>query len=95
LELPVGKTASYINFGALLSGTGTAWVDAMKIELDEVPYTPPQADLDFESPTVKGFIVGCGGSAICTCYKYKVGIDNTVSDSGHQSLKMRYLETEK
>ena len=95
LELPVGKTASYIYFGALLSGTGTAWVDAMKIELDGVGYTPSQADLDFESPTVKGFIVGCGGSAICTGYKYKVGIDNTVSYSGHQSLKMQYLETEK
>ena len=95
LELPVGKAASYINFGALLSGTGTAWIDAMKIELDGVPYTPPQADLDFESPTVKGFIVGCGGSAVCTGYKYKVGIDNTVSYSGHQSLKMQYLETEK
>lgn len=55
----------------------------------------PRADLDFESPTAKGFIVGCGGSAICTNYKYKVGIDNTVSYSGHQSLKMQYLETEK
>ena len=95
LELPVGKTATCIYFGALLSGTGTAWVDAMKIELDGVPYTPPQADLDFESPTVKGFIVGCGGSAVCTGYKYKVGIDNTVSYSGHQSLKMQCLETEK
>jgi hypothetical protein len=95
LELPVGKTASYIYFGALLSGTGTAWVDAMKIELDGAPYTPPQTDFDFESPKVKGFIVGCGGSAICTGYKYKVGIDNTVSYSGHQSLKMQYLETEK
>jgi hypothetical protein len=67
----------------------------MKIELDGVSYTPPQTDFDFESPTLKGFIVGCGGSAICTGYKYKVGIDNTVSYSGHQSLKMQYLETEK
>jgi hypothetical protein len=95
LELPVGKTASYIYFGALLSGTGTAWVDAMKIEFDGVPYTPPQFDFDFESPTVKGFIVGCGGSAICTGYKYKVGIDNKVSYTGSQSLKMEYVETEK
>jgi hypothetical protein len=94
LELPVGKAVSYIYFGALLTGTGTAWVDAMKIELDGVS-TPPQTDFDFESPTLKGFIVGCGGSAICTGYKYSVGIDNTVSYSGHQSLKMQYLETEK
>ena len=64
-------------FRALLSGTGTAWVDAMKIELDGVPYRPFQIDLDFESPTARGFIVGCGSSAICTGYKYKVGIDDT------------------
>jgi hypothetical protein len=94
LELPVAKTASYIYFGALLSGTGTAWVDAMTIELDGVPYRPFQIDLDFESPTAKGFIVGCGNSAICTGYKYKVEIDDTVSYSGHQSLKMRYIGDE-
>jgi hypothetical protein len=95
LELPIDKAASYIYFGALLTGTGTAWVDAMKIELDGVQYTPPEVDLGFESPTVRGFIVGCGGSAICTGYKYKTGIDNTVSYSGRQSLKMQYLETKK
>jgi hypothetical protein len=92
-ELPVGKTASNINFGALLTGTGTAWVDAMKVELDGQPYSNSQLDLDFESSTAKGFIFGCGSaSAICTGYKYKVGIDNTVSYSGHQSLKMQYVE---
>ena len=37
-ELPVGTTASNINFGVLFSGTGTAWVDSMKIELDGEPY---------------------------------------------------------
>ncbi len=93
-ELPVvGKTASNINFGVLLTGTGTAWVDAMKVELDGEPYSNPQLDFDFESRTAKGFIFGCG-SAICTSYKYKVGIDDTVSYSGHQSLKMQFVETE-
>jgi hypothetical protein len=93
LELPVGKTASNINFGVLLTGTGTAWVDAMKVELDGQPYSNSQLDFDFESPTAKGFIFGCGSaSAICTGYKYKVGIDNTFSYSGHQSLKMQYVE---
>jgi hypothetical protein len=91
-ELPVGKTASNINFGALLTGTGTAWVDAMKVELDGEPYSNPQLDFDFESPTATGFIFGCGSaSAICTGYKYKVGIDDTVSYSGHQSLKMQFV----
>jgi hypothetical protein len=88
-ELPVGTTASNINFGVLLTGTGTAWVDAMKVELDGVPYNNPQFDFDFESPMAKGFYTGCGGSAGCT--DYKVGIDDTVSYSGHQSLKMQFV----
>ena len=84
IELPVGKTDANINFGALLTGTGTAWVDAMKVELDGEPYSKPQLDFDFESPTATGFLFGCGStSAICTGYKYKVGIDDTVSYSGH------------
>jgi hypothetical protein len=86
-ELPVGTTASNINFGVLFTGTGTAWVDAMKVELDGVPYSNPQFDFDFESPKAKGFYTGCGGFAGCT--DYKVGIDDTVSYSGHQSLKMQ------
>jgi len=88
-ELPVDKTASGIDFGLLLTGTGTVWVDAMKVELDGEPYRNPQFDFDFESPELKGLYTGCGGDAVCTGYKYKLGIDNTVSYSGHQSLKMQ------
>ena len=88
-ELPVDKTASNINFGVLFSGSGTAWVDAMKVELDGEPYSNPKFDFDFESPTPKGFYAGCGGIAHCT--DYKVGIDDTTSYSGHQSLKMQYV----
>jgi hypothetical protein len=91
-ELPVGKTASNINFGVLFTGTGTAWVDSMKVELDGEPYSNPQFDFDFESPTAKGFYTGCGGYAGCT--EYKVGIDDTVSYSGHQSLKMQSVGDE-
>ena len=86
-ELPVDKTASNINFGVLFSGTGTAWVDAMKVELDGEPYSNPKFDFDFESPIAKGFYAGCGGYAGCA--DYKVGIDTTTSYSGHQSLKMQ------
>jgi hypothetical protein len=88
-ELPVGKTASNINFGVLFTGTGTAWVDAMKVELDGERYSNPQFDFDFESPTAKGFYTGCGGNAGCT--DYKVGIDDTTSYYGHQSLKMQFV----
>ena len=88
-ELPVGKTASNINFGVLFTGTGTAWVDSMKVELDGEPYSNPQFDFDFESPKAKGFYTGCGGNAGCT--DYKVGIDDTTSYYGHQSLKMQFI----
>jgi hypothetical protein len=41
-----------------------------------------------ESPTAKGFYTGGGGTGSAI---YKVGIDDTVSYSGHQSLKMEYV----
>src|SRR5580692_8621025 len=66
-----------------------AWVDSMKVELDGEPYSNPQFDFDFESPKAKGFYTGCGGNAGCT--DYKVGIDDTVSYYGHQSLKMQFV----
>ena len=82
-ELPIDSTASNINFGVLFSGTGTAWVDLMKVELDGDPYENPKFDFDFESPTAKGFFTGGNG--------YKVGVDNTTSYSGKQSLRMLFV----
>ena len=89
IELPVDKTASNINFGVLLTGTGTAWVDSMKVEVDGEAYSNPKFDFDFESPTVKGFYAGCGGIARCT--DYKAGIDDTTFFTGRQSLKMQWV----
>jgi hypothetical protein len=83
-ELPIDKTASNINFGVLFTGTGTAWVDSMKVELNGERYSSPQFDFDFESAVAKGFYTGGAG--------YKVGIDNTTSYSGRQSLKMQFVE---
>ncbi len=88
-EIPVGETATNINFGALLTGTGTAWVDLMKVELDGAPYSNPKFDFDFESATAKGFYIGCGGSIGCA--DYKAGIDDAVSYSGHQSIKIQFV----
>jgi hypothetical protein len=88
-ELPVGKTASNINFGVILSGTGTAWFSSMKVELDGEPYSNRRLDFNFETPNANGFYIGCGGYVGCT--DYKVGIDDTVSYNGRQSLKMRYV----
>src|SRR5205085_124563 len=54
-ELPVDKTASNINFGVLLTGTGTAWVDSMNVEFNGERYSSPRFDFDFESSAAKGF----------------------------------------
>lgn len=89
LELPVGETASNINFGVLLTGSGTAWVDSMKVEVDGEPYSNPPFDFDFESPNVKGFYAGCGGYPNCT--EYKVRFDDTTSYSGRQSLRIQFV----
>jgi hypothetical protein len=91
-ELPVGATASNINFGVLFTGTGTAWIDSMKVELDGVPYSNPQFDFDFESPKAKGFYIGCGGTTNCV---YTVSMDDTVAYLGHQSLKMQSVDAQK
>jgi hypothetical protein len=82
LELPVAAGARNINFGVLFTGKGTAWFDALQVELNGVPYPNPQGlDLDFESSRVRGFYAGGEG--------YVVGLDNTSAWSGTQSLKMR------
>jgi hypothetical protein len=83
LELPVAAAVKNINFGGILTGTGTAWFDSMRVELDGVPYLNPQFDFDFESPAAKGFFTGGPG--------YSVAIDNTTSYTGKQSLKMKFI----
>jgi hypothetical protein len=88
-ELPVGATATNINFGFLLSGTGTAWVDAMRVEVDGVEYGNPPFDFDFEAATTKGFYAGCGGAVRCA--DYKAGIDDTNAYTGRQSLKVQFV----
>lgn len=79
-----GVTEPVLNhFGVLFTGTGAAWVDTMKVELDGAPYSNPQFDFDFESTTAKGFYTGGPG--------YKVGVDTSTSYTGHQSLKMLFV----
>jgi erythromycin esterase-like protein len=85
LELPVAADANNINFGALHPGNGTAWFDSLSIELDDVAYNDQSVfDLDFESPSPKGFFTSGDG--------YQVRLDSTVSYSGNQSLQMKYLD---
>ena len=84
IELPVDASVKNINFGALLPGDGTAWFDALTIELDGESFTDPSVmDLDFESASPRGFYTGGVG--------YRVGVDPSVAQSGKQSLRMQYV----
>lgn len=84
LSLDVPKEARNINFGVIHTGNGEAWFDSLQVEIDGTPYTDTSAfDLDFESPTPRGFYAGGSG--------YAVGIDARTAHSGKQSLHSRFL----
>jgi len=81
IELEVPAEATNINFGALLSGSGTAWFDVLQIEIDgDLFDASDHFECDFESGTSKGFYTGGRG--------YEVLIDDTLPHSGSYSLRM-------
>lgn len=85
INLPVASDAKNINFGAIFTGEGTAWLDDLTVELDGVAYANTNDfDLDFESPIPKGFYTGGNG--------YRVQLDGHVFHGGKQSLKMQKTE---
>ncbi len=84
ISMDVPGNATNINFGVLHTGSGTAWFDSLAIEIGGVPYTENNAvDLDFESNTPRGFYTGGQG--------YEVTLDNSVAQSGKQSLRMKRI----
>jgi erythromycin esterase-like protein len=84
ISLDIPANATNIVFGTLQTGSGTAWFDSLKIEIDGVPYTDSAAiDLDFESKTPLGFHAGGQG--------YEIALDSTVAHSGMQSLRSKQL----
>src|SRR5262249_29760965 len=81
-ELPVAAEARNINFGMLLSGSGAAWFDDLKVELDGKPYEDASLfDFSFESPALRGFSSGVG--------IYSILLDREVFHGGRQSLRIR------
>ncbi len=77
----VPSEATGIGFGALMSGTGTAWFDDMRVDIDGVPYDATAvADLDFESGRMRGF------SSLSP--QYIVATDDRVAARGTCSLKI-------
>jgi uncharacterized protein (TIGR02246 family) len=87
IELPVPEGSRNINFGLLFTGTGTAWFDSLRVELNDELYSSPPFDFDFESPDASGYFAGDNmGSG-----RYKVGIDHTAAFTGRQSMKMQFV----
>jgi erythromycin esterase-like protein len=87
ISLDVPTDATNINFGILHTGDGTAWFDSLQVEIDGVPYTSADAfDLDFESPSPRGFYTGGKG--------YEIKLDNSVARTGKQSLRFKFTDTE-
>ena len=82
INLPVDAKTSNINFGAILTGDGSAWFDHLTVEIDGKPFAPPAGlDLDFEAAAT-GFFTGGSG--------YLVRPDDTVFQNGKHSLLMKY-----
>src|SRR5579863_488234 len=88
ISIDVPADARKITFGVLHPGNGTAWFDSLAVEVDGAPYSDPSSfDLDFESPTLRGFdLVGHGYSSA----GYSVAIDKSVAHTGAQSLRSQY-----
>ena len=83
IELAAPWDAKHINFGGILTGDGTAWIDGLTLELDGKPYDPGEAaDFDFER-SAQGFFLGGNG--------YDVAMDATQFHSGKQSLRMKFV----
>ncbi len=81
IELPVAAEATGINFGMMFHGSGTAWFDDLRIELNGHAYeAAPRFDLGFESGKVKGFTVEGQG--------HQVQLDTSVFHGGKQGLRM-------
>jgi erythromycin esterase-like protein len=82
ISLDVPADVVNVNFGCLLSGAGTAWFDALEIEVDGAPFagSGDLFDLAFEEPQLRGFSMGSPG--------YDVAIVGDVAQQGRGSLRL-------
>lgn len=86
IDLPVAADVTNINFGAILTGDGSAWFDGLEVTLDGKPYEEKtDFDLGFESSSPAGFYTGGSG--------YQVTLDKASFQSGNQSLLMTHVGT--
>ena len=95
IVLDVPQEAKSIAFGMLVAGTGTAWVDDLKLETvgANVPTTDLVAteatrNMDFEAPARgSGQPPAWGGSG----EDYEITVDDQIAHSGKQSGRVGYV----
>ena len=74
-----------INFGVIMSGTGTAWFDGLSVEIEGEEYKGNLSwDLDFEDGTLEDAWTGGEG--------YDISIETQEVYSGSHSLGISYVE---
>jgi erythromycin esterase-like protein len=84
IEMAVPGEATGISFGAVMPGKGTAWFDALKIEIDGTEFMAAALfDLDFEGEAIRGFSMS--GTP------YFVALDARHAASGEKSLCIMLL----
>ena len=83
LEIAVPTGAVRTSFGPLLAGSGTAWFDDLKVEIDGIPYNGDAFDFSFESPKLRGL------QPVIPWYPAR--LDSEVAHSGKQSLRISHV----
>jgi erythromycin esterase-like protein len=87
LELDVPANTDHITFGALMTGTGKAWFDSLRIEIDGEPWSDPsRLDLVMESsdhPAGLAFNAGPG---------YEIRMVDSTAAVGRRSLRLSSVD---
>ena len=86
VELEIPEEATNINFGVLLSGSGSAWFDDLSVAIDGKLQSDHDIDFDFEGEEIKGYNVPFRP-------RYRTSLDASVAKSGEQSLRMEGART--
>ncbi len=85
IELDIPHETTNINFGCLMSGTGTAWFDGLTLEVDGRPWTG-DGTLDLALDRAggpAGFHSGGVGGI------YEIAMDETTAQEGARSLRIQ------
>ena len=87
VDLDIPAKADHIVFGALMSGTGAAWLDSLAVEIDGKPWTDPgHFGLAMESAD------GLAGFPLEPAPGYGIRMDDSSAAAGRWSLRLSSLK---